>query len=86
MNTFGKYIGIQGVLAFLLVTGYVIAPFTRTTLPAEYPNFMVLILGYYLGKNGTSLLAAITGRMNNPTPSPTQPPAFPGATPPGYQS
>ena len=62
MEQFNRYIGVQGVLAFILVMGYIVAIFTATVLPEGYSNLMTLILGFYFAKNGIGLLATLTGK------------------------
>lgn len=59
METFGKYIGVQGVLAFLLVAGYIAAPFLDVALPEGYTEIAVLVLGFYFGKNGVGIVGSL---------------------------
>lgn len=49
---FGKYVGVQGIVAGAMVAGYIAAPYTGAELPAGYTELMSLVLGYYFAKNG----------------------------------
>ena len=58
---FNKFIGIQGVIALILLLGYVAAPYTNTALPEGYTELMSLVFGFYFAKNGVSVIQAIKG-------------------------
>ncbi len=58
---FVKYVGIQGLLALLLIVGYVYAAMSGITLPEGYTEIATLILGYYFAKNGVGIVSAIRG-------------------------
>ena len=63
MEAFGKYIGIQGVLAFLLVGGFVAAPFAGVVLPEPYTEITTFVIGFVFAKNGAAVISRIrTGR------------------------
>lgn len=60
---FNKFIGIQGVIALILLCGYVAAPYTSTLLPEGYTELMSLVFGFYFAKNGVSVIQAIKGSV-----------------------
>lgn len=57
MEGFNKYVGVQGILAVLLVAGYIAAPFADVILPAGYTEVATLVLGFYFAKNGPGIVA-----------------------------
>ena len=62
MEQFGKYVGVQGVLAGVLVVGWVVAPFVEVVLPEGYLQLMMLTLGFYFAKNGNNVYRAARGQ------------------------
>jgi len=56
-DAFNKYIGVQGVLAVMLIAGYIAAIFVHVVLPDAYSQITTLILGYYFAKNGTGAIS-----------------------------
>lgn len=58
---FGKYVGIQGVLAIAFGLGLVIAPFAHVELPELYDKALMFVLGLYAGKNGLNAIKAARG-------------------------
>jgi len=61
-ESFGKYVGIQGIIALIMLAGYVATPYARVTLPAGYTELMSLVLGFYFAKNGTGVISALRRR------------------------
>jgi len=55
---FAKYVGISGVIAVMLVGGYLAAIFLQVPLPTGFEQIMLLIIGYYFGKNGRNVAMA----------------------------
>jgi hypothetical protein len=55
---FSKYVGIQGIIALLMLIGYVAAPYTGVILPEGYTELMSLVFGFYFAKNGVGVLAS----------------------------
>jgi len=55
---FAKYVGVSGVIAVMLVFGYLAAIFLQVPLPAGFEQVMLLIIGYYFGKNGRNVAMA----------------------------
>lgn len=60
---FSKYVGVSGVIALMLVGAYVAAIFVPATLPPGYEQVMLLIVGYYFGKNGRNAVDAISSAI-----------------------
>ncbi len=58
---FGKYIGIQGVIALLLVIVYVVAALAVIALPTGYTELLSLTIGFYFAKNGVGVIRAARG-------------------------
>jgi len=58
---FGKYCGIQGLLALIMVIGYLVTIFIGIELPESYPNLMSFVIGFYFAKNGVNIVSAIKG-------------------------
>ena len=63
---FGKYIGILGVITVMLVVGYILAPFVDVVLPPGYTEITLLVVGGYVGKNGTQIAQAARSRVTDP--------------------
>ena len=61
---FSKYVGIQGVLALLLVVGYIAAIFVPVELPESYANVMTFVVGFYFAKNGGNMFNAARKKGN----------------------
>lgn len=61
---FGKFVGIQGVLALVLVIGYVIASLTNVMLSDTYVNITFAVIGFYFAKNGVGILDVIRSKNN----------------------
>lgn len=57
-DKFGKYVGIQGILGFLLVTGYIFMSINGRIPTPAYENLMFGVVGFYFAKNGVSLIQA----------------------------
>jgi hypothetical protein len=68
MEAFGKYVGIQGVLAFFMMCGYIAAALLKIDLPKEYPSFMTFVFGFYFAKNGVGIIAALRGKSSDIAP------------------
>jgi len=60
---FSKYVGISGVIALMLAGAYVAAIFVPATLPPGFEQVMLLIIGYYFGKNGRNVAGAIATKV-----------------------
>lgn len=58
-EAFNKYIGVQGILAVVLLCGFVAAIFARITLPDLYDNLMTFVIGFYFAKNGVGVLTQL---------------------------
>lgn len=63
---FSKYVGVSGVIALMLVFAYVTSVFVPASLPPGFEQIMLLVVGYYFGKNGrnavTAIATAVRGR------------------------
>lgn len=57
MEWFGKYVGIQGVLALMLVLSWIVSPYFGVLLVDGYTEIMFLVLGFYFAKNGANVVA-----------------------------
>lgn len=57
---FAKYIGIQGVLAVILLCGLVYLVVTGNTVPDAYYGIMGAVIGFYFAKNGVGILDIVT--------------------------
>ncbi len=55
-DAFNKYVGVQGILAILLVGGYVGSFYVHVQLTDAYSQIMTLVLGYYFAKNGVGAI------------------------------
>lgn len=55
-ENFGKYIGVQGLMALTMVGGFVFANLTGRMVSSLYTELMTLIIGFYFAKNGVSVL------------------------------
>lgn len=51
---FNKYFGIQGVIAVLLILAYILAIFLTVSLPAGFEAIMLIVIGFFFGKNGNA--------------------------------
>jgi hypothetical protein len=58
---FNKFVGVQGLMALVLLSGFVFASVKQTPLPEIYMNLMTLVVGYYFAKNGVGIVAALRG-------------------------
>lgn len=59
MESFGKYVGVQGIVFLLLSVGYIAAPFAEVVLPEGYTELLTLTVGFYFAKNGTNVVRAV---------------------------
>ncbi len=59
---FAKFIGVQGVLAFLLIAAYVFAALSGIVLPEGFTEIMTLVCGFYFAKNGVGIVSAVRGK------------------------
>jgi uncharacterized membrane protein len=71
MEKFSKYIGVQGIIALLLIVGYIITACLMIDLPQEYTYFTALVLGFYFAKNGVGIIDAIRGTSKKTVVQPT---------------
>jgi hypothetical protein len=55
---FAKYVGVSGVIALMLVGAYVASVFVPAQLPPGFEQVMLLVVGYYFGKNGHNIVNA----------------------------
>lgn len=60
---FGKYLGVQGVLAFLLVGGYIYMAIALVTPPQSYDLAMGAVCGFYFAKNGRDIFAGVNSAI-----------------------
>lgn len=58
-EAFNKYIGVQGILAIVLLGGFVGSIFAHITLPDLYDNLMTFVIGFYFAKNGVGVIAQL---------------------------
>lgn len=56
---FAKYVGISGVIAIMMVAAYIAAIFIPASIPPGFEQVMLLIVGYYFGKNGRNAVSDI---------------------------
>lgn len=63
---FGKYIGIQGVIALLLMSGYIIMTVTGKPVTQEYVSIMMIVVGFFFGKNGYNYLSLAQRIISTP--------------------
>lgn len=62
MEKFIKYIGVQGILAIVLLLAIVGLLFARIEVPQFLYNAFTLVLGYYFAKNGVGIISAWRGQ------------------------
>lgn len=55
-QSFSKFVGVQGILAVILVTGYVIATLLSIPVTSEYLMITTGVISYYFAKNGVGIL------------------------------
>jgi len=60
---FAKYVGVSGIIALMLVGAYVAAVFVPAQLPPGFEQVMLLVVGYYFGKNGRNFVNAFTAKV-----------------------
>ena len=60
---FWKYCGVQGILAVILVTGYVAAPYAGVTLPEGFTEITIFVCGFFTAKNGVPAAKAAAARV-----------------------
>ncbi len=58
-SAFNKYCGVQGIMALLLVGGFVYASMVGIKLTDFYGQLMTLIIGFYFAKNGVGILETL---------------------------
>ena len=56
---FHKYVGIQGVIALIMVIAYIAVIFFERVLPEGYTELMTFIFGTYFTKNGSNIAQAV---------------------------
>ena len=56
---FYKYVGVQGVLAILLVIGYIYAAVSEVNLIEGYTEITTFTLGFYFAKNGVGIVKTL---------------------------
>ncbi len=56
---FAKYVGVQGVLALVLMLAIIGLLFAKIEVPAFLYNMLTLVVGYYFAKNGVGILDAL---------------------------
>ncbi len=61
MKTFNKYVGIQGIVMLMLISGFVFAELTGVALSDLYQGIMTTVTGFYFAKNGVGIVAAMRG-------------------------
>jgi len=62
-DDFAKYVGVSGVIALMLVGAYVASVFVPAQLPPGFEQVMLLVVGYYFGKNGHNIVNAFTAKV-----------------------
>ena len=62
---FSKYVGVQGVIATLLVGGFVYASVSGIELGNVYENILITVVSFVFGKNGASYATAIAGKIKS---------------------
>jgi len=55
---FSKYVGVSGIIALMLVSAYVASIFVPAQLPPGFEQVMLIVIGYYFGKNGANIATA----------------------------
>jgi hypothetical protein len=63
-EAFKKYFGVRGVLAIVLVGGYVFMTAKGIPVPDAYGNLTFGVVGLMLGKNGGSYISAANNIVN----------------------
>lgn len=58
-ESFNKYVGIQGLIALIMVAAYIAVIFFERTLPEGYTELMTFIFGTYFTKNGGNVAQAV---------------------------
>ena len=61
---FHKYVGIQGVIALIMVAAYIAVIFVEAPLPEGYTELMTFIFGTYFTKNGGNIAQAVKGLVS----------------------
>ena len=59
---FCEFVGLRGVIALLLVGGYLGAVSTGVALPGGYNTILAVILAAYFARNGRSIVDAMRNR------------------------
>lgn len=59
MEWFGRFIGVQGVLALLITIAMIVMIFMLLVVPKELWVLLGLSWGFYFGKNGGNVVQAI---------------------------
>ncbi len=71
-DQFAKYVGVQGIMAILLVGGYIYASLTGITVTDFYGQLMTLIIGFYFAKNGIGILETLAKVLRPVDPNTTK--------------
>jgi len=58
---FNTYVGIQGVIALLLIIAYIASIFIPASLPEGFVEIMLIVIGFFFGKNGGAYIQKVTG-------------------------
>jgi len=58
---FNTYFGIQGVIALILIGAYVASIFIPAALPDGFVEIMLIVIGFFFGKNGGAYVQKVTG-------------------------
>ena len=61
MESFAKYIGVQGVLALLITISMIIMIFMMIEVPKEFWALLGLSWGFYFAKNGGIVVNRVRG-------------------------
>ncbi len=59
---FNRFVGIQGLIALIMLLAYVASPFVEVLLPEGFTELMSLVFGFYFAKNGVGIISAIKTR------------------------
>ena len=60
---FYRYVGVQGVIAILMIVNLLVAPYFSVVVPDWYENLMFVVLGFYFSKNGTDLGTVVVNKL-----------------------
>ena len=62
-DNFGKFIGVQGILALALTVALIVLMFLGRPIPAEAWGLLGVSWGFYFAKNGTKVATTIQSKI-----------------------